>query len=779
MPSITAPQMEYDDQEKLLNEALGVVKAQAFQMKRCLDNGKLMDGLKHASNMLGELRTSMLSPKCYYELCILIFDVILHDRADWYLLITVGLVYIKTNQQSRRDILRDLVEMCRGVQHPLRGLFLRNYLLQVTRNVLPDVDDTSGLSTPPHEQATLHPSPVQDSLDFILLNFAEMNKLWVRMQHQGHTREKEKREKERLELKILVGTNLSVLSQLEGVTLDRFKTVVLPAILEQVVSCKDAIAQEYLMECIIQVFPDEFHLQTLHGFLKACAELHLNVNVKNIIISLLDRLALFAKKEDGGGIPSGIHLFDIFSEQVAMIIKSRPDMPLEDIVSLQISLLNMAHKCYPSQSDYVDRILQSMNDVLEKLNVTRVDHSKPVGKELTRFLKIPLDNYNDILTVLKLDHFKPLVEVFDYTGRKNMSCYIVNNVLDNETQIQTTDQVEALLSVINTLVKDQTDQPPGEPDPEDFTEEQCLVGRLIHLFKADSPDGQYTLLSTAKKHFGLGGTKRIKFTVPSMAFKCYQLAFWYKQIQNQEEKWEVKCERVFQQSLGIIRGLVKADYAELPMRLLLQGALASDQLGFEKRETVAYEFISEAISLYEEEISESKAQLTAITLIIGTLEKMSCFSEENHGTLRKQCALAATKLLKKPDQSRAVGTCSHLFWSACTAEKAAALHDGKSVNDCLKKAIRTANNCMDKSVQVQLYVETLSLFVYFFERNNDQVTVQQLNQLMSKIREELPQLEPGDETDQIHRHFNNTIDHLRHKMEHPASGTRSMEGLEL
>ena len=42
-----------------------------------------------------------------------------------YLLITVGLVYIKTNETCKRDILKDLVEMCRGVQHPLRGLFLR------------------------------------------------------------------------------------------------------------------------------------------------------------------------------------------------------------------------------------------------------------------------------------------------------------------------------------------------------------------------------------------------------------------------------------------------------------------------------------------------------------------------------------------------------------------------------------------------------------------------------------------------------------------------------
>lgn len=61
-----------------------------------------------------------------------------------YLLITVGLVYIKSNPTLKRDLLKDLVEMCRGVQHPLRGLFLRNYLLQCTRNVLPDTPEESG-----------------------------------------------------------------------------------------------------------------------------------------------------------------------------------------------------------------------------------------------------------------------------------------------------------------------------------------------------------------------------------------------------------------------------------------------------------------------------------------------------------------------------------------------------------------------------------------------------------------------------------------------------------
>lgn len=56
-----------------------------------------------------------------------------------YLLITVGVVYMRVGELPIREILRDLVEMCRGVQHPLRGLFLRNFLLtSIPPNLFPD-----------------------------------------------------------------------------------------------------------------------------------------------------------------------------------------------------------------------------------------------------------------------------------------------------------------------------------------------------------------------------------------------------------------------------------------------------------------------------------------------------------------------------------------------------------------------------------------------------------------------------------------------------------------
>ncbi|MCI18747.1 vacuolar protein sorting-associated protein 35B-like, partial [Trifolium medium] len=87
---------------------------------------------------------------------------------------------------------------------------------------------------------------------------------------QGPGRVKEKKDKERNELRDLVGKNLHVLSQIDGVDLEMYKDTVLPSVLEQVVNCKDELAQFYLMECIIQVFPDEYHLQTLETLLGAC-----------------------------------------------------------------------------------------------------------------------------------------------------------------------------------------------------------------------------------------------------------------------------------------------------------------------------------------------------------------------------------------------------------------------------------------------------------------------------------------------------------------------------
>lgn len=210
--------------------------------------------------MVSALRASSLGPKQYYELYMAVFDALQHltmylrdvhphdNLADLYelvqyagnivprlyLMVTVGTVYMTLEDAPVREIMKDMMEMTRGVQHPTRGLFLRYYLSQKARDYLP---------------TTMEDGPegnLQDSINFILTNFVEMNKLWVRLQHQGHSSDRMKRVQERRELQQLVGSNLVRLSQM--VDLDTYRNGILEPLLEQVVQCRDVLAQEYLLE---------------------------------------------------------------------------------------------------------------------------------------------------------------------------------------------------------------------------------------------------------------------------------------------------------------------------------------------------------------------------------------------------------------------------------------------------------------------------------------------------------------------------------------------------
>ena len=155
-----------------------------------------------------------------------------------------------------------------------------------------------------------------------------------------------------------------------------------------------------------------------------------------------------------------------------------------------------------------------------------------------------------------------------------------------------------------------------------------------------------------------------------------------------------------------------------------------------------------------------------------------CITEENHDPLRSQCALAAAKLLKKPDQCRGVLAVSHLFWSG--ASKATAgnpTKDAKKVNDCLKKGLKIAKQCMDPLVQVQLFVEILNHYVLFYEAGCDTITIEMLSEIVKIVSEELAGLEQTEESQQIGTHFTNTVEHV--KLRRDAEGSSLYKGLEL
>lgn len=71
----------------------------------------------------------------------------------------------------------------------------------------------------------------------------------------------------------------------------------------------------------------------------------------------------------------------------------------------------------------------------------------------------------------------------------------------------------------------------------------------------------------------------------------------------------------------------------------------------------------QAFILYEDELTDSKAQVRALVSMAGTLLSCEGFDPADYDALATKTAQYAAKLLKKPDQCRMVTLCSHLFWS--------------------------------------------------------------------------------------------------------------------
>lgn len=169
-------------------------------------------------------------------------------------------------------------------------------------------------------------------------------------------------------------------------------------------------------------------MANLQPFLKSCAELQPGVNIKNIIIALIERLASYSQRNDGNvnlsvvledGKEQEVQLFEVFSDQVAAItqvgggwqhyllllhrwvskkatffegntlnfdltcvtiifftyfsisLQNRVDMPPEDTLSLQLALLKLAQRCHPDKLNYVDRVLAHTDKICADIHQNR------------------------------------------------------------------------------------------------------------------------------------------------------------------------------------------------------------------------------------------------------------------------------------------------------------------------------------------------------------------------------------------------------------------------
>ncbi|KAJ1402812.1 vacuolar protein sorting-associated protein 35-like protein [Ochromonadaceae sp. CCMP2298] len=791
-----------EEQARYLEDAQKEVQKQAFYMKRAMHGDSLKLALDHATEMLRELRTNLLTPKNYYELYMKVLDemreleeyltslqeggrsiVEIYEQVQCcanvvprlYLLCCVGGVYIASKEAPAKDVLKDLIEVIKGVQHPMRGLFLRNYLTLISKNKLPDVGS-------PYEGIG---GTIQDAYSFLIQNFIETNRLWVRLQTQGASKERKKRERERMDLRILVGTNLVRLSQLEGLDVSDYKSNVLPKILEEVLSCKDTIAQSYLMDCIIQVFPDDFHLNTLELLLQTVSTLKEKVNVRAILESLMDRLAAHsANNAAAGAVGAEMNSFKLFNDCITTLIEDRANMSLTETLRLQTVLTNFALKCHPSRIDYVSHCLSTSGMLIEKTDfvATSAKETQQEGRstnetttQIEALLSSPLSTL--ALRVLEIPSYVKLMSYLPWGNWKEVAATLLRAVISNNTPLPEVEQVEQLFKTITPLLRDR-DAPQSEeegPTPVslEVRRDQALVSRVPHLVECEDTDTQLQILVVVRSHFTSGGSQRMQFTFPSLVFAALKLA---RRVMAREKAVETEealppqfsTRKVFHFVIEAVTALATA-HPEPALNLFLQSAQATDECGFH---AIAYEFVKEALLLYENDITDSRSQTRSLTSVIGTLLHCRHFPTEDYEALITKVAQYCNKLLKKPDQCRMIGMCSLLFWPPKLPDGSEKYSDCDRVLECMQRSLKIASVC-----NTSLFVEILDRYLYYFENGNPTIQVRYISGLIALINEQNAAAEGGESalTPAVEAHFKNTLDYIKGRQQAPDTAAKFLE----
>ena len=806
-------QGEEIDQEKLLDSLLQEVNAQAYQVRTAIDNNKLRHTLKYGKNMLDTLRTSKLTPSNYYHLYTTIFDEMqyiynyfreearrgrrmkdLYDVVQQcetivsrlYLLICVASAYIETGQANATDIIFDLFNLMKGVQNPLRGLFCRFFFLKMIKDRLPDKGNE-------YEKPGASPD---DSIKFILNNLDDMNRLWIRLNNIDDPEERIIREREREQLKYLVGENITRLSSLNAITPEIYRKKVLPRIIEILLDSKDAMSQQYLMECVIQAFPDEYNIEAMNTLLETSSKLESVVDIKTLFISLMEKLAKYVtnlKEEENIGGSSPTQIFNLLKGNIDKIIRENQSLNIQDnlkLIELESAFLKFAIKCSPKK-DRLYTVNNTLGDCVALLNRNRGERLNPDGMKLIgKLLSSPLESQ---LSIFDMPSFPELMKYLNYSSRATLSLRIIDSLMgkNSEVEINSSSKMTTLVDFIRPLLEDSPDS--GDFDQYQFEYEQSVVCKVLYTIKTNDPQNVYDILNVLKNAFVKGGKERMKVTLPALVSTYLNLAYSISNsfaknnnIEDNDErvvhnefisKYDLRnldtndlfnkfIRRVYTQINDTIT-LLENENPELAFKLYLQLATQANNVKVDKitYEEVCYSSLSSAIQVFNSGKMNNDAKVDLLNEMIGSVLNFNILGHDNFISITSNIVQAAQTLIKRGDQCIAILSCVHLF---CNGENM----DKNKVNDCLVKAKRFADFAMTNPQNAILFIYIINKYIYLIDKFEnigfcDFIVVDTINDLIELVKNHIHSMKIENKDakflPEIEEYYNNTLSLLRER----------------
>ncbi len=703
-----------------------------------------------------------------------------------YLLICVASAYIETGQANATDIIFDLFNLMKGVQNPLRGLFCRFFFLKMIKDRLPDKGNE-------YEKPGASPD---DSIKFILNNLDDMNRLWIRLNNIDDPEERIIREREREQLKYLVGENITRLSSLNAITPEIYRKKVLPRIIEILLDSKDAMSQQYLMECVIQAFPDEYNIEAMNTLLETSSKLESVVDIKTLFISLMEKLAKYVtnlKEEENIGGSSPTQIFNLLKGNIDKIIRENQSLNIQDnlkLIELESAFLKFAIKCSPKK-DRLYTVNNTLGDCVALLNRNRGERLNSDGMKLIgKLLSSPLESQ---LSIFDMPSFPELMKYLNYSSRATLSLRIIDSLMgkNSEVEINSSSKMTTLVDFIRPLLEDSPDS--GDFDQYQFEYEQSVVCKVLYTIKTNDPQNVYDILNVLKNAFVKGGKERMKVTLPALVSTYLNLAYSISNsfaknnnIEDNDErvvhnefisKYDLRnldtndlfnkfIRRVYTQINDTIT-LLENENPELAFKLYLQLATQANNVKVDKitYEEVCYSSLSSAIQVFNSGKMNNDVKVDLLNEMIGSVLNFNILGHDNFISITSNIVQAAQTLIKRGDQCIAILSCVHLF---CNGENM----DKNKVNDCLVKAKRFADFAMTNPQNAILFIYIINKYVYLIDKFEnigfcDFIVVDTINDLIELVKNHIHSMKIENKDakflPEIEEYYNNTLSLLRER----------------
>lgn len=795
--------MNNEEQERCLDESLKKIKVQAINIQKCRKESNLRKCLKDANLMLLELRTNNLTPKLYYQLFTPIFDEMqlienyfkeevrrgrhinkIYDSVQQanciiprlYLLITVGAVWMDIQPNECYDILTDLSQIIKFAQHSIRGFFLRYFMLKMIKDKLPDKTN----------EYLCGVARFEDTINFLINNLEEMNSLWIRMSNDPNNN-REISDKERSDIKGLLGENLAKLASLHGLNLEIYQNDILPQMRRIIIDCNDQLSQQYIMESIIHFFPDNYNIYSMRMLLEIISEMKSGADIRLLYIIIMDKITRYVteiEKTQLNIVEAAQKIYPLLSASLDILfeetIKKSEEINISKYFELLVSFVKFANKCCLSKNK-----LESINHILS-FGASLAKKQTKIGSDGVKWLgKLLSASLDSELSLFELNSFEDLIRLLDNTSQATLSLRIIESILNRSSKekIDSVEKLKKLLNYIHPLLED----PPNNNyfDQYQFEYEQKSVVKLFFIVKSKLPNVVLDMFTELKNTFIKGSMKRKKLTLPplinAITLLCYQISTTidhYKGlIQTNSKIREDFINEIDLTSLDedkpffvylksayvLITESITAIEPECPkqaIKLYLNAAsqvnsIQSNRKQFEETYSI---FINNSISIFNDGQFDLEHKIPMLNLIIGTLLNNTILSHDILMSIIISLHQNVLSMDKKSDQCNALLGVSHLFYSL--------LGNKEKVIECLSQAKHFAEFAVISNPQnLSLFVQILNKLIYYIEIDEGGFIQKDLvDEVINLIKTNIETLKTNEENkfiSEIEKYYEETVEIIK------------------